>query len=82
MHEGLQKIGRAGFSSCTSLSSITFPYTVTEIGEWAFQCCDNLREAMFNEGLQKIGKFAFYNCASLSTVTLPSTLIEIEKEAY
>ena len=50
-NERLQKIGDSAFQNCTSLSSITLPSTVIEIGYCAFFRCNNLREVVFNEEL-------------------------------
>ena len=77
LNEGLQKIGVFAFYNCISLSSITLPSTVTEIGWYAFHNCNKLREVILNKGLQKIGHSAFYRCSSLSSITLPSTVTEI-----
>ena len=65
--EGLHKIGDEAFHECSSLKSIELPSTstVTEIGNYAFRGCSNLREVTLNEGLQKIGDGAFYGCSSL-----------------
>jgi hypothetical protein len=58
------------------------PPTLVEIGDHAFEGCNNLREVTFNDGLQKIGEEAFLNCTSLESVTLPSTLVEIGGDAF
>ena len=82
MLEGLQKIGQDAFWRCSSLESITFPSTVTEIGRGAFNRCSNLREVVLKEGLMKIGAEAFGYCSSLQSISLPSTLTEIDKYAF
>ena len=64
------------------MSSITLPYTVTEICSYTFYNCKQLREVIFNEGLQKIGPYAFHNCISLSSITFPSTITEIGSYAF
>jgi hypothetical protein len=82
LNEGLQKIGQDAFWRCSSLESITFPSTVTEIGRGAFMECRNLQEAGLHEGLQKIGDSSFGICSSLQSITLPSILTEIDKAAF
>ena len=70
------------FRNCTSLSSITLPSTVTEIDNFAFSVCYNLREVVLNEGLQKIGAYAFWNCTSLESIMMPSSVVEIGDMAF
>ena len=64
-NDGLKKIGKLAFYSCTSLESITLPSTVIAIGGNTFNSCRQLREVILNEGLEKLGHAAFYCCASL-----------------
>ena len=45
---------------CDKLKSITFPSSVTEIGESAFASCNSLAEINLNEGLKTIKKTAFF----------------------
>ena len=47
-NERLQKIGRYAFYNCISLSNITLPSTITEIGDNAFDNCTQLRGVVFN----------------------------------
>ena len=82
MNEGLQMIVQYVFCECTSLSTIKFPSTVTEIDSYAFYKCSNLKVVEFNKGLQKIGSYAFRECTSLPSITLPSTLREIGCVAF
>ena len=50
---------------CSSLKSITLPSTVTEIGNYAFRDCDNLREVELNGVPQYVKRDAFLNCDKL-----------------
>ena len=81
-NEGLKKIGGYAFYYCTSLSSITIPSTLIEIGSSAFTDCKQLREVELNDGLQKIGTWSFCECSSLSSIKLPSTVTEIGNGAF
>ena len=82
LKEGLRTIGENAFRSCTSLSNIIMPSTVTEIDICAFRGCPNLREVVLNDGLRKIGWWAFQECASLSSITIPFTVTEIGYAAF
>ena len=80
LNEGLQVIDFGTFEYCTTLTSIAFPSTVTEVRKGAFEYCVNLRDVVLNEGLQKIGTFKY--CESLESITLPSTVTELEQFAF
>ena len=81
-NEGLQKIGLRAFQSCTSLTIVTLPSTVTEVGNTAFAGCTNLKEVIFNEGVQEIGCYTFQCCPSLAIITLSSTVTVIGRYAF
>lgn len=67
------------FQNCKSLTSITFPNTVTKItGDCAFTSCTSLHTINFAEGLTHIGGgYAFSYCSSLTSISLPNSLVEI-----
>ena len=46
-------IDEYAFWGCTSLSSITIPDSVTEIGDFAFEGCAGLRDIYFNGSKEK-----------------------------
>ncbi len=56
----------------TALTGVTFPDTLTYIGDNAFKKCVNLNAIDFPEGLIHIGDYAFEGCKSLSNVIIPS----------
>ena len=58
-NERLQKIGRYAFYNCISLSNITLPSTITEIGDNAFDNCTQLRGVVFNRGFKRLGGMHF-----------------------
>ncbi|KAL7538772.1 hypothetical protein ACHAXR_008785, partial [Thalassiosira sp. AJA248-18] len=74
--------GGKAFYFCTSLESLKFPSTLNEVGEGAFDGCEQLREVLLNEGLQKIGGGAFYFCTLLESLKFPSTLTEVGDRAF
>ena len=79
--DGVTSVGNYAFyrdwsasdPSYNKLTSVSIAGSVTEIGEWAFQGCQNIKTLTLGEGLQKIGMYAFSHCESLTEVTLPST---------
>ena len=65
-----------------NLTSVTIPDTVTEIEEYAFQCCFRLKEVKFGIAVTKIGLYAFNLCLSLTNITLPDSVKEIGDRAF
>ncbi|MGN1061024.1 MAG: leucine-rich repeat protein, partial [Candidatus Coproplasma sp.] len=59
---------------CTSLTSITIPDSVTNIGTYAFQNCTALESVTIGSGVTNIGTYAFYNCSNLVEVYNLSSL--------
>ena len=78
---GCTKIGSYAFTYCYSLSSVTIPNTVTEIGNNAFM--RNIFSAItIPSGVTKIGDYAFQYCSSLSSVTIPNSVTSIGSNAF
>ncbi len=57
-------------------------YSVTTIGQSAFEECTELTHVVVPEGVLVIEGFAFYGCSSLDTIELPSTLTDIFSQAF
>ena len=58
------------------------PDTVTEIGDQAFCCCEELEGVVIPDSVKKIGKDAFCACANLTKVVIPDSVIEIGSGAF
>ena len=70
------------FNGCTSLTSVTIPYSVKSIEKFAFYQCSGLTSLNLTDGLQSIGDRAFYECSSLTSLTLPNSVTSIEPFAF
>lgn len=57
-------------------------YTVTGIGDWAFNKCMWVSEVRMPQTVTRVGHFAFYNCMSLATLTLSDNLTAIGDYAF
>ena len=68
--------------SCTSLTSITIPNGVTNIGGWAFQGCTSLITITIPNSVSNIGDGAFWGCSSLTNVTIPDSVTNIGTNAF
>jgi hypothetical protein len=80
--DGVTSIGKAAFSWCTSLTSITIPDGVTSIGEAAFDNCSSLTNIVIPNSVTSIGEQAFGFCESLTSITIPDRVTSIEKGAF
>lgn len=77
----LQTIGANAFLG-SALTSISFPSTLTSIGNNAFNSCEQLTTVTIPEGVTSLGEGAFDYCTSLKSVTLPNSLQTIGKAAF
>jgi len=75
-------IGGSAFSSCSALTSITIPNSVTSIGSYAFNGCSSLTSVTIGESVTSIGDYAFNGCSSLTSVTIPNSVTSIGYSAF
>lgn len=57
-------------------------YSVTSIGDCAFQQCYSLTSITIPNSVTAIGDHAFKNCSSLTSITIPNSVTSIEYEAF
>ena len=57
-------------------------YTVTSIGEDAFENCDNLTSIEIPNSVTSIGSYAFYGCSSLTSIEIPNSVTSIGSYAF
>ena len=70
------------FDSCSELTSITIPSSVTSIGINAFQGCSKLISITIPSSVTDIVNGAFSNCSNLTSITIPSSVKSIGSEAF
>lgn len=58
----------------TDIRTVTFPSTLSGIGQHAFDSCTNLNSITFNEGIDTIYASAFSSCTRITELTFPSSL--------
>ena len=82
--DGVKKIGcvRWGESELDRPTSVFVPDSVVEIGDSAFEFCDELSNINIPESVKIIGNEAFWACNSLKEITLPDSLVEIGSDAF
>ena len=66
-------------------SSVTYnsvTYSVTSIGDGAFEGCTGLTSVTIPNSVTSIGSYAFYNCSGLTSVTIPNSVTSIGEAAF
>lgn len=79
--QNLTKIGISCFDGA-SIKQIAIPDTVTEIGDGAFNYCEQLASIALPSGLQKISSRMLAGCSSLTSITIPASVTEIASQAF
>ena len=79
--QNLTKIGISCFYGA-SIKQIAIPDTVTEIGDGAFNYCEQLASIALPSGLQKISSRMLAGCRSLTSITIPASVTEIASQAF
>lgn len=64
------------------ITSIVIPDSVTEIYEYAFAYCEDLKSVSFSNNITNIRNGAFKQCTRLKTIDLPEHLVEIGESAF
>ena len=75
-------IAQLVFDSCTSLTSVNIPNSVTSIGGNAFRGCSGLTSVTIPNSVTSIGESAFESCSGLTSVTIPNSVTSIYTYAF
>lgn len=78
----VKTIEASAFGSCSDLTSVTLPNSITSIGENAFYGCSALTSITLSSQLTAIGRKTFQGCTSLSSITIPDGVTTIGGEAF
>lgn len=57
-------------------------YTVTEIGNYAFNNCTDLISVTLPNSVVQIGYAAFESCTALTSISIPNSVITIGRDAF
>ena len=78
----LKYIGVHTFSECKTLTEITLPNTVKELGHCAFMSCPELVKVTLSNNIKVIKVWTFKDCKCLAHINIPEKLEEINEEAF
>ena len=73
----VRAIGASAFATCSGLTSITIPNSVTSIGANAFEGCSALTSISIPQSVTSIGSNAFDGCSALETISIPDGMTNI-----
>ena len=65
------------FSSCSSLTSITIPSSVTSLDGGCFSGCSGLTSITIPSSVASLGGGCFENCSGLTSITIPSSVTSL-----
>jgi len=75
-------IGDSAFNGNTSLTNVTIPGSVLNIGYYAFAYCYGLSNVTISAGVSNLSQYAFYDCNNLVKITIPNTVVSIGYGAF
>jgi len=75
-------VGKNAFQSCTNLTSVTIPNSVTSIDEFAFWRCSQITSVTIPDSVTDINPAAFCACQNLKSISIPGSVTNIGKTAF
>ncbi len=80
--QGTKTIADSAFQTCSSLTSVTIPDSVTSIGGFAFEYCTSLKSVTIPDSVTGINESTFENCKALTKVTIGNSVTSIGGHAF
>lgn len=72
----------SAFEECMSLSKVSIPDTVIQIGSHAFAGCQSLTSVNIPNGINEIASNVFRSCHSLTEIDIPANVTKIGISAF
>ncbi len=70
------------FLNETEITELTFPDTLTRIGNYVFTGCSGLTSVTIPSSITSIGNYAFSHCSGLTSITIPNSITSIGDGAF
>ncbi len=70
------------FYSVATLTSVSLPESIEEIGDGAFANCTALKSVNIPASVKIIGESAFYGASAIKSITIPAGLVELRDNAF
>ncbi len=70
----VESISMNAFSGCVNVKSISFPDSITKIGDYAFRNCTSIESIDLPKELRELGSGAFMGCTSLKKISIPPNM--------
>ena len=67
---------------CFSLTSVTIPNSVINIGDLTFISCSSLTSVTIPDSVTSIGEYAFNGCSGLTSVTIANSVTNVGEYAF
>lgn len=80
--KSVASIGSNAFIESRTLSCVSIPGSVANIGECAFGYCSLLTTVIIANGVKNIGNDAFAGCTTLTSIDLPESVTSIGSNAF
>ena len=82
IEEGVVNLSTYALHGMTSLTAVTLPSTLEEIGEGSFESCTALTYICIPDSVKTIGHYAFRYCEGLRSIHIPASVISIGVRAF
>ena len=80
--DGTLGVAGGAFDGCSGLTSVTFPSSLTSIGDKAFRKCSKLSSIKIPNNVTSISASAFQDCSALTSLTIPNSVTSIGGSAF
>ena len=82
IEEGVENLSTYALHGMTSLTAVTLPSTLEEIGEGSFESCTALTYICIPDSVKTIGHYAFRYCEGLRSIHIPASVTSIGVRAF